>query len=50
MASTEIEFGSERYVQLLKESSEIAQWLSVGDTLQVIIGDILYKIVPPAVK
>jgi hypothetical protein len=41
----EIEFGSNRYFELLEQSAEVAQWLSVGDTLQVVIDGKLYKIV-----
>lgn len=41
----EVEFGTDRYFELLQESEEIAQWMSVGDTLQVVIGGKLYKIV-----
>ena len=41
----EIEFGSERYFELMAASTETAQWLSVGDTLQVVIDGRLYKIV-----
>lgn len=44
--AVEIEFGSDRYFELLARSTEIAQWLSVADSLQVVIGGKLYKIVP----
>jgi Ca-activated chloride channel family protein len=44
--AVEIEFGSERYFELLAESTEIAQWLSVAESLQVVIDGKLYKIVP----
>ncbi len=42
----EVKFGSDKYFELLKQSNEVAQWLSVGEELQVVIGDKLYKIVP----
>ena len=42
----EVEFGSDQYFELLQESAEIAQWMSVGDRLQVVIEGKLYKIVP----
>ncbi|MFT4546111.1 MAG: Ca-activated chloride channel family protein [Pseudoalteromonas tetraodonis] len=45
-AAIEIEFGSDGYFELLSRSTEIARWLSAGDSMQVIIADQLYKVVP----
>ena len=45
---TEIEFGSDRYFELLGKSTQIAQWLSVANALQLVIDGKLYKIVPAA--
>ncbi len=42
----EIEFGSEQYFELLAQSNQTARWLSVGDSIQVVIGGKLYRIVP----
>lgn len=44
--AVEVKFGSDQYFELLKQSTEVAKWLSVGEELQVVIGDKLYKIVP----
>ena len=42
----EVEFGSEQYFELLAQSYQTARWLSVGDSVQVVIGGKLYRIVP----
>jgi len=40
----QVRFNSEEYFSLLKKHPEAAQWLSLGDEVDVVIGDTLYQI------
>ena len=42
----EIEFGSDRYFEILAKGDDTAKWLSVANSVQVVIDGQLYKIIP----
>jgi Ca-activated chloride channel family protein len=40
----QVKFNSEEYYALLKQHPDAAQWLSLGDEVDVVLGDTLYQI------
>lgn len=44
LKNVQIKFNSDEYFALLKEHPEAAQWLSLGDNVDVVIGDTLYQV------
>jgi hypothetical protein len=42
--TVEVKFNSDEYFGLLKQHPEAAQWLSLGDNVDVVIGDTLYQV------
>lgn len=44
MKQQEIKFNSDAYFALLQEHPEAAQWLSLGEEVDVVLGDTLYQI------
>jgi hypothetical protein len=44
LASRIVRFGSEEYFQLLKKHPKAAQWLALGDTVDVVVDDTLIQV------
>jgi Ca-activated chloride channel family protein len=42
--TVEVKFNSDEYFALLKEHPDAAQWLSLGDNVDVVIGETLYQV------
>ena len=40
----EVAFGSDSYFDLLKNNAQFAQWMSLGDKMDVVLGDTLYVV------
>lgn len=40
----QVQFNSDEYFALLRENKEVAQWLSLGDEVDVVIGDTLVQV------
>jgi Ca-activated chloride channel family protein len=44
LANRVVRFGSEEYFQLVKKNPQAAQWLALGDTVDVVVGDTLIQV------
>ena len=40
----QVAFGSDEYFELCRKVPEAAPWLSVGQNLQIALGDVVYEI------
>lgn len=45
LANRKVQFGTKEYFELASRSPEVAQWLSVGQEVQVVVGDELIEVV-----
>ena len=45
LADRKVQFGTKEYFELASRSPEVAQWLSVGQEVQVVVGEELIEVV-----